>query len=158
MARHAYDGGQLNTTFSLSQTEGLAPLPGLAEAALLSVAAQVATVHTLPAEVRIIFVTDEYMAELNTNYRAKEGTTDVLSFDLGATPGQPSSGEIYISLPQAERQALALTVPVFEEVARLLTHGLLHLAGWIHDTRDQLLTMEGETERFLNDSELNIPL
>jgi rRNA maturation RNase YbeY len=158
MARHAYDGGQLNTTFSLSQTEGLAPLSGLAEAALLSVAAQGAMVHNLPAEVLIVFVTDEYMAELNTNYRAKEGTTDVLSFDLGATPGQPSSGEIYISLPQAERQALALTVPVFEEVARLLIHGLLHLAGWIHDTRDQLLAMEGETERFLNDSELNIPL
>ncbi len=158
MTRHTYDGRQLNTTFSLSQTEGIAPLPGNAETALLNVAAHVAAAQALPTEVCIVFVTDEYMAELNTNYRAKEGTTDVLSFNLGSTPGQPSSGEIYISLPQAKRQALALTVPVFEEVARLLTHGLLHLAGWIHDTRDQLLAMESETERFLNDTELNIPL
>ena len=135
---------------NLSHEEGLAPLPAAAQDTLRSIAVQVERVHSLPDEVQLVIVGDEYMSQLNTSYRDKTGTTDVLSFNLGSTPGQPSSGEIYISLAQARRQALKLAVPPAEEMARLLVHGLLHLAGWVHDTAEQLQAMELETEHFLD--------
>ena len=138
------------------QDAGLAPLPADELAALHQLAAQVAGVHALPDAVQLVFIDDAYMNDLNATYRSKKGTTDVLSFDLGAIPGQGSSGEVYISLPQAQRQAAALSVSPLVELARLLVHGLLHLAGWVHDTPAQLAAMERETDRFLTTASLSL--
>ena len=146
---------RLDRPLHIVQDEGLAPLHADVLAALHQVAAQVAYAHALPDAVQLVLVDDDYMSDLNTTYRSKEGTTDVLSFDLGTIPSQDSSGEVYISLPQAQRQAAALSVPPLEELARLLVHGLLHLAGWTHDTPEQLAAMERETDRFLTTASLS---
>ena len=140
---------RIDRPLHIVQDAGLAPLHTDAFAALHQIAAQVACVHALPDAVQLVLIDDDYMSGLNTTYRSKEGTTDVLSFDLGTIPSQGSSGEVYISLPQAQRQAAALCVPPLVELARLLVHGLLHLAGWVHDTPGQLAAMERETDRFL---------
>ncbi|MCY3666483.1 MAG: rRNA maturation RNase YbeY [Gemmatimonadetes bacterium] len=140
---------RLDRPLHIVQDAGLVPLHADALAALHQIAAQVACVHSLPDAVQLVLIDDDYMSDLNTTYRSKEGTTDVLSFDLGTIPGQDSSGEVYVSLPQAQRQAAALCVPPLVELARLLVHGLLHLAGWVHNTPEQLAAMERETDRFL---------
>ena len=146
---------RLDRPLHIVQDEGLAPLHADVIVALHQVAAQVAYAHALPDAVQLVLVDDDYMSDLNTTYRSKEGTTDVLSFDLGTIPSQDSSGEVYISLPQAQQQAAALSVPPLEELARLLVHGLLHLAGWTHDTPEQLAAMERETDRFLTTASLS---
>lgn len=145
---------------AIVQDSGFPPLPTDALAALHRIAAQVACAHALPDALQLVLIDDAYMSRLNTTYRSKEGTTDVLSFDLGSIPGQKSKscGEVYISLPQAQRQAAALSVPPLAELARLLVHGLLHLAGWMHNTPEQLATMERETDQFLTLSGLGRPL
>jgi len=140
----------MTPTLDIAHDEGVDPLPEDVCAALDHLAAQVVQAHALPTSLRLVLIDDEYMGHLNATYRNKTATTDVLSFDLGSTPGQASSGEIYISLDQSRRQALALGVPPLEELARLLVHGLLHLAGWVHDTPAQLEAMERETEVFLD--------
>lgn len=140
---------RIDRPLHIVQDASLAPLHTDALAALHQIAARVACVHALPDAVQLVLIDDDYMSDLNTTYRSKEGTTDVLSFDLGTIPGQDSSGEVYVSLPRAQRQAAALCVPPLVELARLLVHGLLHLAGWVHDTPEQLAAMERETERFL---------
>ena len=140
---------RIDRPLHIVQDAGLAPLHTDALAALHQIAEQVAGIHALPDAVQLVLIDDDYMSDLNTIYRSKEGTTDVLSFDLGTIPGQDNSGEVYISLPQAQRQAAALCVPPLVELARLLVHGLLHLAGWVHDTPEQLAAMERETDRFL---------
>ena len=147
---------RLDRPLHIVQDADLAPLPTDALVALHQIAAQVACAHTLPVAVQLVLVNDDYMSDLNTTYRSKEGTTDVLSFDLGDIPGQDSSGEVYISLPQAQRQAAALGVPPLVELARLLVHGLLHLAGWVHDTPEQLAAMERETDHFLTTASLSL--
>ena len=146
---------RLDRPLYIVQDADLAPLHADALSTLHQIAAQVACVHALPDEVQLVIIDDDYMSYLNTTYRSKEGTTDVLSFDLGDIPGQDSSGEVYISLPQAQRQAAALSVPPLVEVARLLVHGLLHLAGWVHDKPEQLAAMERETGHFLTAASLS---
>ena len=147
---------RLDRSLHIVQDLGLAPLQADALAALHQVAARVAYAHVLPDTVQLVLVDDDYMSDLNTTYRSKEGTTDVLSFDLGTIPNQDSSGEVYISLPQAQRQAAVLRVPPLVELARLLVHGLLHLAGWVHDTPEQLAAMERETDHFLTTASLSL--
>ncbi len=145
---------RLASPLHIVHAAGLAPLHTDALAVLHHIAAQIAYVHTLPDAVQLVLIDDDYMSTLNTTYRSKDGTTDVLSFDLGTIPGQSSSGEVYISLPQAQRQAAALSVPLLVELARLLVHSLLHLAGWVHDTPEQLDAMEHETDHFLTTASL----
>ena len=147
---------RLDRLLHIVQDAGLVPLQTDVLEALHQITAQIACVHALPDAVQLVLIDDEYMSTLNTTYRSKEGTTDVLSFDLGTIPGQNSSGEVYISLPQAQRQAAALSVPPLVELARLLVHGLLHLAGWVHDTPEQLAAMERETNRFLTTASLSL--
>ena len=142
-------GGRL-TTIEITGGEGIDPLPVADCEALERIAAEIGQHHPLPAAVSLILIPDDYMAHLNVSYRGKKGTTDVLSFNLGPTPGQPHSGEIYISLPRALSQAGEQGVSALEELARLFVHGLLHLAGWVHDTPEQLTAIERETETFLN--------
>lgn len=146
---------RLDRPLYIVQDAGLVPLQADVLAALHRIAAQVACVHALPDAVQLVLIDDDDMSDLNTTYRSKEGTTDVLSFDLGTIPGHDSSGEVYISLPQAQRQAAALSVPLLVELARLLVHGLLHLAGWVHDTPEQLAAMERETDHFLTTASLS---
>ena len=146
----------LDRPLHIVQDANCDPLHADALAVLHQIAAQVACVHVLPDAVQLVLIDDDYMSDLNTTYRSKEGTTDVLSFDLGTIPGQDSSGEVYISLPQAQRQAAALSVPPLVELARLFVHGLLHLAGWVHDTPDQLAAMERETDHFLTAASLSL--
>jgi len=92
----------------------------------LQKAAQAAfAVVNFKKDVSLVFVGDARMRGLNKKYRGKNKTTDVLSFE--------ELNEIFISLLQAKRQARELKVPINCELTRLLTHGIVHLAGYDHE-------------------------
>jgi probable rRNA maturation factor len=98
-----------------------------------------------PESVTIQLISDAAMARLNETYRQKHGPTDVLSFP--ADGNQPASsaeyvGDIAISPETARRNArrFARTLPV--EMRILILHGMIHLAGFDHETD------HGEMDRF----------
>ncbi len=131
---------------------GVGPLPKPLDERFLGLAQRIDKRHALEGEVLLILTDDEHMRSLNSHFRAKDRTTDVLSFDLGSPEGVPNaapSREIYISLEQAQRQAQGWGVSLDEELARLLVHGLLHLIGFDHDTPEKLTFMERETDEIL---------
>jgi len=90
-------------------------------------------------ELSIALVGLEEMAELNGQYRGKEGPTDVLSFGcddpcavLG--PDEPVTlGDVVIAPEVAEAQAAEYGHTVEEELNLLLVHGVLHLMGYDHE-------------------------
>ena len=108
------------------------------------------------AELSILFVNDKRMIQLNEQYRGVESTTDVLSFsqvpDLGLHHLKlnhqfksrhsafriPHSefvlGDIVINLHRAQRQAAEYNLGFYDELKRLLVHGLLHLIHYDHET------------------------
>jgi probable rRNA maturation factor len=97
----------------------------------------------------LILIDDSKMKRLNRSFRKKNKTTDVLSFPL-ETNGKIVAGEIYVSRPQAKRQA-----PLFEnslegELLRLAAHGLLHLLGYDHHTSRAKKTMFAKEEKYLS--------
>jgi probable rRNA maturation factor len=98
-----------------------------------------------PESVTIQLISDTAMARLNETYRQKVGPTDVLSFP--ADGNRPASGAAYvgdiaISPETARRNArrFARTLPV--ELRILILHGMIHLAGFDHETD------HGEMDRF----------
>ena len=89
------------------------------------------------AELSILFVGDRKMKELNSAYRGKNKSTDVLSFEAGI-PVQDSAvnnilGDIVINIPRAESQAKEYGTTFYDELYRLLIHGTLHLVGYDHE-------------------------
>jgi len=83
-------------------------------------------------EISLVFTSDSRMKSLNRKYRGKNRVTDVLAFDYGLPFG--GQGEIIICLPQAKRQAKKFNHPLKKELAILLIHGILHLAGYSDET------------------------
>lgn len=85
-------------------------------------------------QLSVLFTNDREMTRLNSEYRNKHKTTDVLSFPLGEKEeGYVVLGDIVISLPQALRQAREHRSTPRDELTRLLIHGYLHLLGYDHE-------------------------
>ena len=121
-------------------------------------------------EASIYITDDEYLKSLNERYRGIDEVTDVLSFsndNEGEYYGVEEDnrvglshlefimpdgltkqiGEVVISFPQAERQALAYKVNLQEELKFLVIHGFLHLLGYDHieiDDRKEMESLEKE--------------
>lgn len=79
------------------------------------------------SSVNIIFVTSEFIKELNNQYRGVNNVTDVLSFNIDT---EELLGEIYICPEYIKTTHPEL--PFKEEILRLIIHGLLHLTGYDH--------------------------
>lgn len=104
------------------------------------------------ALVSVAFVGTSAMTRMNRDYLGRAGPTDVISFGMGRElPSLPAVGDIYICVAIARRNALALGIPVREEVARLVVHGTLHVAGHEHpeDASRTTSTMWRKQERIL---------
>lgn len=109
------------------------------------------------SELSILLCDDETIRELNRRYRAQDKPTDVLAFAM--REGEPMElsdegtasmlGDVVISLPTATRQARERGRPIVQEVTFLLAHGLLHLIGYDHQSRDEERRMSAMTDVLL---------
>jgi probable rRNA maturation factor len=90
-----------------------------------------------PESVTIQLISDLTMARLNETYRKKRGPTDVLSFPAnGARPAKGAEyiGDIAISPETARRNARRFSRSLPAEIRILILHGMIHLAGFDHET------------------------
>jgi probable rRNA maturation factor len=91
----------------------------------------------LHGEVSVFLATDATIRKLNREFRKIDKATDVLSFpvDEGHLHDAPKqAGDLAISLDRARKQAEEHGHTLQVEVKILLLHGLLHLAGYDHET------------------------
>lgn len=90
----------------------------------------------LRGQVSVLLTTDEAQRSLNRRFRGKNKATDVLSFPADQTaPGAGRiAGDLSISVPTARRQAAQHGHSLSTELKVLTLHGVLHLAGYDHET------------------------
>ena len=126
--------------------------------------------HIYTGEASIFITDDENIKKLNEKYRGLDEVTDVLSFSnqhegeyygsegdgrIGLSSEEfiiPADftdqiGEVVISLPQVERQALENNVEISQELKFLVVHGFLHLLGYDHvetEDRKEMESLEKE--------------
>ena len=75
---------------------------------------------------------DEEIRSLNRRWRRLDRATDVLSFGYDRRPGPVVNGDIIVSMDRVSAQARRFRVTRGRELARLVIHGALHLAGMDH--------------------------
>ena len=88
-------------------------------------------------EVSVTICNDEYIHELNKEYRGKDKPTDVLSFPMLEfdTPEiMTLLGDVIISVDTALKQAEEYGNTLERELCFLSVHSALHLLGYDHET------------------------
>jgi probable rRNA maturation factor len=106
---------------------------GLSEAALANFAVRASRAARLRGSVQILVTSNREMQSLNRRFRSLDKPTDVLSFPA-ELPLQGLAGDIAISAEIAARNAKRLQHSSAEEVKILVLHGILHLAGYDHES------------------------
>jgi probable rRNA maturation factor len=84
----------------------------------------------ISGEVAILVTGNRQLRDLNRRYRRKDKATDVLSFPHPDGAG----GDIAVSADMAKRNAARYGHEPLEELKVLVLHGMLHLAGYDHET------------------------
>lgn len=95
-------------------------------------------------EVSIRTVDNNEMIELNTHYRQKPTTTNVLSFpaDFPEELKIPLLGDIVICAEVVANEATAQDKNLDAHWAHMIIHGMLHLLGYDHIEETDALEME----------------
>lgn len=93
----------------------------------------------------IVFVNNEEIHRINKEYRQKDMPTDVITFAIFADSpkeeqyifdGEVNLGEIIVSLDKIEEQSKENNVSFNDELYFLVSHGILHLLGFDHQTEE----------------------
>ena len=94
----------------------------------------------------VLFTSDEAVHTLNKDWRGKDKPTNVLSFPmleredlvhLDPADGLPEMlGDIALAYETCAREAADKGISLKDHAAHLVVHGLLHLAGYDHETSE----------------------
>lgn len=122
------------------------------DAALRALASHSTFAVRVPGQVCIALSGDAAVRRLNATYRGKDKPTNVLSFPAGDDAQEPGSptvilGDVIIALETVLAEAAELEIPALSHLQHLTIHGVLHLAGFDHETEADAAVMEAlETE------------
>ena len=123
------------------------------------------------AEMSVLFVDEQTIADLNARFLDGDGPTDVLAFPLdeealthgrrpdqgGRGPGSPAEpsdppiviGDVVVCPRVARAQAAERGVDLDDELALLVVHGTLHLLGYDHADDDDAARMRVREQELL---------
>jgi probable rRNA maturation factor len=104
--------------------------------------------------VAVLLTDDGAVAELNERFRHKAGPTNVLSFPAPANP-EGHLGDIALAFGVCAREAAEQGKSLEHHLRHLVTHGVLHLLGYDHETDGEAEAMEA-LERSILES-LGVP-
>lgn len=86
-------------------------------------------------DLTLVLTDNAHIRDLNHRFRSLDRATDVLAFPYHSEDDEPPYlGDVVISLERALEQAPRFHNPPERELARLMTHGILHLLGYDHHT------------------------
>lgn len=106
------------------------------------------------AEISLALVDDDYIRQLNREYRGIDKPTDVLSFAMREGEllpgGEDLLGDVVVSLETAQRQCREYGHSFEREVAFLIAHGVLHLLGYDHQDEEGRRAMREKEEAVLS--------
>lgn len=100
-------------------------------------------------DIHYVFCDDEFLVSINQTYLKHETYTDIITFPT-TTSELIISGEIYISIPRLEENALINQSTFHHELSRVLVHGILHLTGYNDKTLSEKKEMRAKEDYYLN--------
>lgn len=103
-------------------------------------------------EVAIKLSGDAEVAQLNTSYRGKPGSTDILSFPADRSyqfDDVKPLGDLILAYETCQKDAAEMSKDMTSHCLHLVIHGILHLLGYTHDNDEDFSIMRKEEVRLL---------
>ena len=98
-----------------------------------------------PGKISFVFCNDSFLHKLNLTYLKHDNLTDILTFDYSNT--HTISGDIFISIDRVKENSVLFENTFYEELHRVMVHGILHLLGYKDQNKKQKLLIR-EKENF----------
>ena len=110
-------------------------------------------------EIVVRIVDEQESAELNNQYRHKQGPTNILSFPFEVPKGIELNllGDLVICAPVLEKEASEQHKALTDHWAHIIVHGVLHLLGYDHIQDKEAELMENKEITILNKLNINNP-
>ena len=102
----------------------------------------------IEGDLTFIFCSDNYLLEINKQYLQHDYFTDIITFNYNEN--EVISGDIFISLDTVKSNAEEYKVTFFNELLRVIVHGILHLIGFDDKTSEQKKIMREKENEALN--------
>lgn len=102
----------------------------------------------LIGDITIVFCSDDYLLEINIVYLSHDYYTDVITFDY--TEDKFISGDIMISIERVEENSKIFSVDFYNELDRVIIHGVLHLIGYSDGDDQTKYLMKQKEDYFLS--------
>jgi len=100
-------------------------------------------------QLNYIFCSDNYLLDINKNYLNHNYYTDVITFDYSEEK-DAITGDVFISYERVKENARDFSIPLKDELHRVIIHGLLHLFGYSDKTPVQKATMKVKEDFYLS--------
>ena len=105
-------------------------------------------------EINYYFCSDDYLLQMNREHLNHDYYTDIITFDY--TVANIISGDLFISIDTVRDNAEEYKCEYFEELYRVIIHGVLHLLGIDDKTdEDQEIMTQKEDESLVLLSEIH---
>ena len=104
-------------------------------------------------EISFLMVNNDYIKELNANYRSKDSATNVLSFpmmDGNSLQHENILGDIVISIDKILSESLDQQIDTYKYLSKISIHGILHLLGYDHVLDNDYMVMNQLEEKIIN--------
>ena len=124
-------------------------LTGVAAPLRVAVRAALALEGRRAGEVAVVLADDAKLRDLNRQWRDLDRATDVLSFGYDEGGDDEVDGDIVVSLERVGEQAKRFRTSRGRELARVVVHGALHLAGLDHQGAAERRRMRAREDRVL---------
>lgn len=96
-----------------------------------------------------IFCSDAYLIEINRQYLDHDTYTDIVTFDSSEKEGT-IAGDIFISVDRIQENALKYGVSEWNELSRVIIHGVLHLCGYTDKDKEAKALMTSKEDLYLS--------
>ncbi len=95
----------------------------------------------------IIFCSDEFLLDMNKKYLNHDYYTDIITFDYN--DDDCVSGDLFISVDRVHFNASEYNSGFYEELYRVIVHGVLHVLGYSDKTDSEVKTMRKKENAYL---------
>jgi rRNA maturation RNase YbeY len=99
-------------------------------------------------EVNVIFCSDDFLLQMNIEHLNHDYFTDIITFDYCFD--NQVVGDLFISLDRVSDNAKDNNVLFYNELYRVLVHGVLHLCGYKDKTDDEAKLMRSKENHYLS--------
>ena len=98
-------------------------------------------------ELNFLFCDDPHIHKLNLEFLKHDTFTDILTFE--SSLGKTVNADICISVDRVRENATEQQVTFYNELSRVLVHGVLHLCGYDDKTDDEISVMREKEKYYL---------